>query len=125
MIRYRVATLACKSYLRFMSPLNIQLAFKTTGAYPLNRDVISSEILFRCKTFREKRPFEKIDATRSPPPPQKKKKKKKEEAIEDFLLVKIDNTYIVLSLYQKYLTRLGELIIFEPWLENYHFSQPS
>ena len=25
---------------------------------------------------------------------------------------------------QKYLTRLGELIIFEPWRENYHFSQP-
>ena len=28
------------------------------------------------------------------------------------------------AIYQKYLTRLGELIIFEPWLENYHFSQP-
>ena len=27
--------------------------------------------------------------------------------------------------YQKYLTRLRELIIFEPWRENYHFSQPS
>ena len=27
--------------------------------------------------------------------------------------------------YQKYLTGLGELIIFEPWRENYHFSQPS
>ena len=27
--------------------------------------------------------------------------------------------------YQEYLTRLRELIIFEPWLENYHFSQPS
>ena len=27
--------------------------------------------------------------------------------------------------YQKYLTRLGELIIFEPLRENYHFSQPS
>ena len=26
---------------------------------------------------------------------------------------------------KKYLTRLGELIIFEPWLENYPFSQPS
>ena len=29
------------------------------------------------------------------------------------------------AVYQKYLTRLGELIIFEPWRENYHFSQPS
>ena len=27
--------------------------------------------------------------------------------------------------YQKYLTRLRELIIFEPWRENYHFSQLS
>ena len=27
--------------------------------------------------------------------------------------------------YQNYLTRLRELIIFEPWRENYHFSQPS
>ena len=29
------------------------------------------------------------------------------------------------AVYQKYLTRLGELIIFEPCRENYHFSQPS
>ena len=27
--------------------------------------------------------------------------------------------------YKKYLTRLRELIIFGPWRENYHFSQPS
>ena len=27
--------------------------------------------------------------------------------------------------YEKYVTRLGELIIFKPWRENYHFSQPS
>ena len=29
------------------------------------------------------------------------------------------------AVYQKYLTRLRELIIFEPWREKYHFSQPS
>ena len=29
------------------------------------------------------------------------------------------------AVYQKYITRLKELIIFEPWRENYHFSQPS
>ena len=29
------------------------------------------------------------------------------------------------AIYQKYLTRSGELIIFEPWRENYHFSQLS
>ena len=26
---------------------------------------------------------------------------------------------------QKYLTRLGELIIFKPWREKYHFCKPS
>ena len=29
------------------------------------------------------------------------------------------------AVFQKYLTRLGELIIFEPLRENYHFSKPS
>ena len=29
------------------------------------------------------------------------------------------------AVYQKYLTRLEELIIFEPWRENCRFSQPS
>ena len=29
------------------------------------------------------------------------------------------------AIYQKYLMRLGELIIFKPWGENYHFSQQS
>ena len=29
------------------------------------------------------------------------------------------------ALYKKYLTRFGELIIFEPWRQNYHLSQPS
>ena len=28
------------------------------------------------------------------------------------------------AVYQKYLTRLGEMIIFSPSLENYQFSQP-
>ena len=28
------------------------------------------------------------------------------------------------AVYQKYLTRLGEMIIFSPRLENYQFSQP-
>ena len=36
----------------------------------------------------------------------------------------IEYVYSV-AVYQKYLTRLGELIILEPWRENYHFAQPS
>ena len=35
-----------------------------------------------------------------------------------------DYVYSV-AVYQKYLTRLEELIIFDPWRENYHFSQQS
>ena len=48
-------------------------------------------------------------------------------AINPFCLgamLHIENTYSV-AVYHKYLTRLGELIILEPWRENYHFSQPS
>ena len=42
-----------------------------------------------------------------------------------FYLVYIENTYIVLPYIKNILTSLGELIIFEPLQENYHFSQPS
>ena len=39
---------------------------------------------------------------------------------------KIYREYVYsVAVYQKYLTRLGESIIFEPWRENYYFSQPS
>ena len=38
---------------------------------------------------------------------------------------KINTEYVYsVVVYQKYLTRLGELIIFEPWRENYNFSKP-
>ena len=33
--------------------------------------------------------------------------------------------YCSVAVYQKYPTRLGELIIFKLWPENYHFSQQS
>ena len=36
---------------------------------------------------------------------------------------KIEYVYSV-AVYQNYLTRLGEMIIFSPRLENYQFSQP-
>ena len=42
------------------------------------------------------------------------------------IISSINREYVhSVAVYQKYLTRLGELIIFEPWLENYQFSQPS
>ena len=37
-----------------------------------------------------------------------------------YSFLRVDNSAAV---YQKYLTKLGELIIFEPWRENYHVSQ--
>ena len=38
----------------------------------------------------------------------------------------VDREYVYsVVVYQKFLTRFGELITFEPWRENYHFSQPS
>ena len=40
------------------------------------------------------------------------------------LLINREYVYSV-AVYQKYLTRLGELVIFEPWRENYHSFQPS
>ena len=42
------------------------------------------------------------------------------------LAVKMGHREYVYSVavYQRYLTRLGELIIFELWRENYHFIQP-
>ena len=42
------------------------------------------------------------------------------------LILTASNKYVYsVAVYQKYLTRLGELIIFESCRENYHFSQPS
>ena len=39
---------------------------------------------------------------------------------------KINREYVYsVAVYQKYLTRLGEMIIFSPRLENYQISQPS
>ena len=41
------------------------------------------------------------------------------------LTADIAKTYMYsVVVHQKYLTRLGEMIIFDPWLENYHLSQP-
>ena len=46
-----------------------------------------------------------------------------EQVLNDYSLQKYREYIHSVAVYQKYLTRLGELIIFE--LENYHFSQPS
>ena len=41
-------------------------------------------------------------------------------------LIQVYREYVYSAVvYQKFLTRLRELLIFEPWRENYHFSQPS
>ena len=56
----------------------------------------------------------------------KTKKEGRNQRTENYGPVLINKEYVPsVAVYQKYLTRLGELIIFEPWRENYHFSQPS
>ena len=53
------------------------------------------------------------------------KKKSRNIAIAWFCFPEIYSEYVYsVDVYQKYLTRFGELIIFEPWRENYHFSPP-
>lgn len=48
-----------------MTPSNIQAAFRKTGIFPLNPDVISMQKLFPCENFRKDRPIEKVKAMKS------------------------------------------------------------
>ena len=55
---------------------------------------------------------------------QQMAEQKEREMEETILRVRLYREYVYsVVVYQKYLTRLGELIIFEPWGENYHFSK--
>ena len=63
--RYDMTKLACRAYLKAMSPTNVQSAFKKTGIFPLERNVIAKEKLFPCETFREDHPLEKVAAIKS------------------------------------------------------------
>lgn len=72
--KYNICTLACRAYLKALTPLNIQSAFRKTGIYPFQADVIQPESLYTCESFREEKPVEKVKAMKSG-----------KEAVEKFL----------------------------------------
>ena len=72
--RYDMCELACRAYLKALTPLNIQAGFKKTGIYPFNSDVVSQEQLLPCESFREDNPVAKVKAMKKGP-----------EAVETFL----------------------------------------
>ena len=60
--RYNMCELACKAYLKAMSPSNIQAAFRKTGIHPFSKQTISPDKLFPTEAFREKEPVKKVMA---------------------------------------------------------------
>ena len=60
--RYEMSEIACKAYLKAMTPSNIQSSFRKTGIHPFCRQVISDENLFPTEAFREKEPVKKMMA---------------------------------------------------------------
>ncbi|XP_053372904.1 uncharacterized protein LOC123565518 [Mercenaria mercenaria] len=77
--RFDMARLACKAYLKSMSPLNIQAGFRKTGIYPLSQDVITMEKLFPAEGFREENPTDKVKALKAG-----------KEAVEEFVKLKLE-----------------------------------
>ncbi|KAH3844797.1 hypothetical protein DPMN_087059 [Dreissena polymorpha] len=60
--RFDTAKFACKAYLKSMTPLNIQSAFRKTGIHPLSSNAISAEKLITCEGFRETSHVRKVAA---------------------------------------------------------------
>ncbi|XP_053382770.1 uncharacterized protein LOC128549650 [Mercenaria mercenaria] len=79
--RYEICALACRPYLKALTPMNIQAGFRKTGIYPLKTDVISREQLLPCENFREKDPVGKAKAIKVGPDAVKILLDKKEEHI--------------------------------------------
>jgi hypothetical protein len=79
--RYDMCQIACKAYLKAMTPINIQAGFRKTGIYPLSKDVVPMEKLFPAEGFREEEPVKKVKALRHG-----------KEAVEDFLQKKTEST---------------------------------
>ena len=62
-----------------MTPANIQAAFKKTGIFPFNAQVVEAHKLYPAKAFREVKPTEKVKAL-----------EKGKEEVEKFLRKKTD-----------------------------------
>ena len=78
--KYEICTLACKSYLKAMTPLRIQNGFRKTGIFPLKADAITQEMFFPREFFREKNPIGKVKAI-----------KLGKKAVDDFLKDKYES----------------------------------
>lgn len=63
--KYDVAEIACSAYLKAMGPSNIVSAFRKTGIYPCNKEVIAAEKLYPCEAFRDNTPLLKVKALQS------------------------------------------------------------
>lgn len=63
--KYEMASVACKAYLKAMTPQNIISAFRRTGIYPLRKDAVPMERLLPCEAFRDDRPILKARALKA------------------------------------------------------------
>lgn len=77
--RFDICKLACKAYLKTMTPTNIQAGFRKTGIYPLSPEAVAMEKLFPAEGFREENPVDKIKAIKSG-----------KEAVEEFIRMKLE-----------------------------------
>ena len=75
--KYDMCAIACRAFLKAMSPHNIQAGFRKTGIFPFNKDTVKGEQLYPCENFREERPLEKVNAVKAG-----------KEAVSEFLRIK-------------------------------------
>ena len=57
--------MACKAYLKAMTPNNIISGFKKTGIYPCSNEAINKEKLFQSECFRDEESLKKGIAIKS------------------------------------------------------------
>jgi hypothetical protein len=62
--RYDVCRLACKVYSSTLTPVNIQAAFKKSGIYPFNQDVVNDSGIAPSLSF----PARTVEKSMSSPP---------------------------------------------------------
>ena len=75
--RYNMCEIGCKAYLKAMTPMNIQTAFRKTGIHSYSWQVIAADKLYPAEVFRQDEPVKKVKAM-----------KISKEEVEKFLLEK-------------------------------------
>jgi hypothetical protein len=78
--RYEICKLACKAYLKSMTPINILSGFKKTGIFPLSPEEVPMQKLLPCERLRENKPMQKAKAM-----------KEGKDAVEEFFKQKYEN----------------------------------